>query len=103
VDNELIRPCPRCNAAMTPGQLRTTTRGSFWVNWGWAVAGSNRVRWEGDGGPYRVAAFRCPSCGVVEMAATERPGSSSGCLGMVLLVAGLGLGVCVAAGQLLAG
>src|SRR5262245_53190195 len=101
--SEQTRPCPRCQVAMTPGQLRTTTRGSLWHNWGWAVTGSNRVRWEGDGGPYRVAAFRCPTCGAVEMAATERPGPSSGCLGMVLLLAGLGAGVCVAAGRLLAG
>jgi hypothetical protein len=93
--SEQTRPCPRCQEAMTPGQLQTTTRESLWH--------SNRVRWEGDGGPYRVAAFRCSACGVVEMAATERPGSSSGCLGIILLLAGLGAGVCVAAGRLLVG
>jgi hypothetical protein len=70
---EQARLCPRCQVAMTAGALRTTTRSSWWPSFWGAVAGSNRVQWEGDDGPYRVAAHRCPSCGAVELAATERP------------------------------
>jgi hypothetical protein len=83
---------------MASGALRTRIEGGF--GYWFAVAGSNRVRWTGDGGPYRLAAYRCPSCGVVELVATERP-RASGCLTGVLLVAGLVVGVWVAAGRLL--
>jgi hypothetical protein len=81
------------------GTLRTRIESGF--GYWFAVAGSNRVRWTGDGETYRVTAYRCPSCGCVEMAATERP-APSGCLGTVLLFAELLAGLVVAAGQLLA-
>jgi RNase P subunit RPR2 len=67
------RQCPRCQTVLVPGALHTTIEGEGIA--GIPVKGSNRVRWEGDGGPYRVTAYRCPSCGAVEFAATERPGS----------------------------
>jgi hypothetical protein len=60
---------------MVPGALRDTTRSPWWHVFSPTVAGSNRARWEGDGGPYRVTAYRCPSCGAVELSATERPGT----------------------------
>jgi hypothetical protein len=92
---EQPRLCPRCQQPMASGALRTRIESGFgdWL----AVAGSNRVRWAGDGGPYRVTAYRCPSCGVVELKATERP-KASGCLAEMLLLAGLMVGVGVAAG-----
>jgi hypothetical protein len=80
------RLCLRCQEAMTPGALRTTIESGFGHLF--AVAGSNRVRWTGEGGPYRVIAYRCPSCGVVELAGTERP-RASGCLSMLVLLFGL--------------
>jgi hypothetical protein len=103
--SEQTPSCPRCQVAMSPGALRNTIRSSWWHGLTPTVAGSNRVRWEGDSGPYRVSAYRCPSCGLVELAATERPSSSgsSGCLAMVFLLAGLGAGAFVAVGRLLAG
>jgi transposase-like protein len=93
--------CPRCQTEMAPGAVRTTTRSSLFDPF--AVAGSNRVRWVGeDRQQFRLQAYRCASCGFVELSATERP-APSGCLGMVLLLAGLGLGVGVAAGRWLVG
>jgi predicted RNA-binding Zn-ribbon protein involved in translation (DUF1610 family) len=98
-DSHQTRLCPRCQEAMTSRALRTSVQSGlgYWL----AVIGSNRVRWKGEGGPYRVTAYRCPSCGIVELAATERP-KASGCLTVVLLLAGLGVCVRAAAGRLLA-
>src|SRR6266851_1516369 len=98
-DSKQTRTCPRCHEAMTSGALRTSIQSGFgyWL----AVIGSNRMRWTEDDGPYRVIAYRCPSCGVVELTATERP-KASGCLKLVVLLAGFVVGVWVVAGRLLA-
>jgi hypothetical protein len=98
-DSKQSRLCPQCQEVMTSGALRTSIESGFghWL----AVTGSNRVRWKGDGGPYRVIAYRCPSCGIVELAATERP-KASGCLKLVVLFAGLVFGVGAVAPRLLA-
>jgi hypothetical protein len=62
------RECPRCHQAMAPWSLRTRIESGF--GYWFAVAGSNWVRWAGDGETYRVTAYRCPSSGAVELAAT---------------------------------
>jgi hypothetical protein len=96
---EQARLCPRCQQPMASGTLRTRIESGF-GHW-FAVAGSNRVRWTGEDGPYRVTAYRCPSCGAVELTATERA-KIPGCLSLVLLLVGLVVGFIAAAGQLLA-
>jgi hypothetical protein len=85
---------------MMPGVIRTTTRDSGFQPF--ALAGSNRVRWVGeDKQQFRIEAYRCHSCGFVELSATERP-AKSGCLGMVVLFAGIGAGAWASAAGLLA-
>lgn len=84
---------------MIAGALRTPYAGRGGGNW---LAYNLRARWEGEGGPYRVNAFRCPSCGSVEFAATERP-VEPGCMGVLLLLTGIVVGMCWLAGRVLAG
>jgi hypothetical protein len=95
---ESTRSCPRCQARMTAGALRTPYGGGY----GYGMGASWRARWEGEGGPYRVVAYRCPSCGAVELAGTERP-VRMGCFGTALLLVGAVAGIFWVTGRVLAG
>jgi len=87
---------------MTQGAIRNTIRESGGRG---GVQGSNRVRWVGPHNQdYRVQAYRCDSCGYVELTATEPldPIPSGGCAAVLLFFAVVGAGLVAVAGQLFA-